>query len=51
MSLVILTTDNTNEAEQAVWMFFFFLQIVQAVITVDPVVKYSLAHKGMQTRL
>lgn len=50
MSLVILTTDNTNEAEQAVWMFFF-LQIVQAVITVDPVVKYSLAHKGMQTRL
>ena len=29
----------------------FFLQIVQAVITVDPVIKYSLAHKGMQTRL
>ena len=49
MSLVILTTDNTNEAEQAVWMFFF-LQIVQAVITVDPAVN-SLAHKGMQTRL
>ena len=29
----------------------FFYRIVQAVITVDPVVKYSLAHKGMQTRL
>lgn len=28
----------------------FFLQIVQAVITVDPAVN-SLAHKGMQTRL